>query len=142
MPGAIRGKSQFIGFLQASEQCCEWAIENLYRQGDELLFFHVIPVPMPQVVGGGMGGDFVFIDPDPMDDIRHVRPPALPSPRLHSLVSCHQQSVQSSKARKYAVEAAADRNVQNALLAAKSGLQEYFCLMKYVRDLRNMQDAP
>ena len=30
-------------------------------------------VPMPQVVGGGMGGDFVFIDPDPKDDLRHVR---------------------------------------------------------------------
>ena len=40
--------------------------------GDELLFFHVIPVPMQQVVGDGVGGDFVFFDPDPKDDIRHV----------------------------------------------------------------------
>ena len=46
---------------------------NIHAAGDELLFFHVIPVPMPQVVGGGMGGDFVFIDPDPNDDLRHVR---------------------------------------------------------------------
>jgi len=62
----------------ASERACEWAIENLHREGDELHFFHVIPVPRPRVagsfVGGGLGGvdDLIFMEPDPKEDARHI----------------------------------------------------------------------
>ena len=47
--------------------------------GDEMHFFHVIPLPRPRVggafVGVGVGGidELVFSDPDPAEDAKHVR---------------------------------------------------------------------
>lgn len=40
--------------------------------GDVLHIFHVIPVPMPQVVSGGLAGEVTFVTPDPRDDTSHV----------------------------------------------------------------------
>ena len=48
--------------------------------GDEVHFFHVIPLPRPRIggafVGVGVGGidELVFSDPDPAEDAKHVRP--------------------------------------------------------------------
>lgn len=55
-----------------SERACQWAIDNLYREGDVLHLFHVIPIPMPQVVGGGLTGEFTYITPDPHEDVSHI----------------------------------------------------------------------
>ena len=47
--------------------------------GDEMHFFHVIPLPRPRIggafVGVGVGGidELVFSDPDPAEDAKHVR---------------------------------------------------------------------
>lgn len=57
----------------ASEKACDWAIKNLYRDGDELHFFHVIPIPMPQVIAGYTGIEgIVTVDPDPREDQLHI----------------------------------------------------------------------
>lgn len=41
--------------------------------GDILHLFHVIPVPMPQVVGAGLAGEVTFVMQDPREDVSHVR---------------------------------------------------------------------
>ncbi|KAL0055232.1 hypothetical protein WJX82_009103 [Trebouxia sp. C0006] len=38
-----------------SEQALDWVIGNLYRQGDEIHFFHVVPNPQAKLLGGGLG---------------------------------------------------------------------------------------
>lgn len=41
----------------------------------QLHFLHVVPVPLPEVVGGlgGLDTGLVSVDPDPKEDIKHVR---------------------------------------------------------------------
>jgi hypothetical protein len=58
--------------LQASEKVLEWAVENLYREGDEFHLLHVIPVPMPEVIGGFAMDSIVTVDPDPATDLKHI----------------------------------------------------------------------
>jgi nucleotide-binding universal stress UspA family protein len=60
-----------------SLKACQWAIENMYRQGDEFHLLHVIPAPTPEVVGGfapGMGAAdaLLLTDPDPAVDKRNL----------------------------------------------------------------------
>lgn len=89
--------------LQSSEEVLEWAIENVYKDGDEVCssarelcmpaagprscsrsqlrlppcqvhLLHIIPVPMPEVIGGmGAMDSIVTVDPDPQTDLKHVR---------------------------------------------------------------------
>jgi hypothetical protein len=58
--------------MQASETVLEWACENLYREGDEFHLLHVIPVPMPEVIGGFAMDSIVTVDPDPAVDVKHI----------------------------------------------------------------------
>ena len=51
-----------------------------------LHFLHVIPVPMPQVVGIGIIGEFSYITPDPQEDVTHVR---FPDYMTWALNVCH-----------------------------------------------------
>lgn len=59
-----------------SEQALDWVISNLYRQGDEIHFFHVVPNPQAKLLGGGLGladaGEFMVQAPDPKDDRKQV----------------------------------------------------------------------
>lgn len=51
----------------------EWVIDNVYREGDEVHLLHVIPVPMPEVVGGfGAMDSIITVDPDPQTDLKHI----------------------------------------------------------------------
>lgn len=56
-----------------SERVLEWTVQELYREGDELHLFTVIPSPQPQVVGGfGAMDSIVTVDPDPTEDLKHI----------------------------------------------------------------------
>ncbi|KAK9805202.1 hypothetical protein WJX72_005879 [[Myrmecia] bisecta] len=60
----------------ASEEALQWTLDNLFKKGDEIHFFHVVPLPVPEMVGGvGLGGvgDFIMADPDPKIDQKHIR---------------------------------------------------------------------
>jgi nucleotide-binding universal stress UspA family protein len=58
---------------QTSDNVLEWAIKNIYREGDDFHLLHVIPVPMPQVVGGfGAMDSIVTVEPDPQTDLKHI----------------------------------------------------------------------
>lgn len=41
---------------------------------EQIHFLHVVPVPLPEIVGGlgGMDTGLVSVDPDPKEDIKHV----------------------------------------------------------------------
>ncbi|KAI7840666.1 hypothetical protein COHA_005588 [Chlorella ohadii] len=56
-----------------SETVLEWTIDNVYKQGDEIHLLHIIPVPMPEVIGGiGAMDSIVTVDPDPQTDLKHI----------------------------------------------------------------------
>ncbi|KDD72741.1 hypothetical protein H632_c2951p0, partial [Helicosporidium sp. ATCC 50920] len=58
----------------SSDRVLDWTLENIYQQGDEIHFLHVIPVPMPAVVGGlgGLDTGLVTVNPDPQEDVKHI----------------------------------------------------------------------
>ncbi|KAL4443592.1 hypothetical protein ABPG75_011329 [Micractinium tetrahymenae] len=56
-----------------SEEVLEWSISNVYKEGDEIHLLHIIPVPMPEVIGGiGAMDSIVTVDPDPATDLKHI----------------------------------------------------------------------
>lgn len=61
---------------QASENACQWAVDNLLRDGDEVHFFHVVSLPHAEVIGGfgGVGGvdELIAAEPDPASDRAHI----------------------------------------------------------------------
>lgn len=61
---------------EGSVKSLEWALSELRRKGDRIVLVHVIPIPMPEVVGSitGYGGidDLMVTDPDPRVDQKHV----------------------------------------------------------------------
>ncbi|KAL3149611.1 hypothetical protein ABBQ32_002380 [Trebouxia sp. C0010 RCD-2024] len=73
------GRTIFIPVdnTDGSELALDWVISNLYRSGDELHFFHVVPNPQAKLLGGGMGladvGEFMVAPPDPKDDRQQIR---------------------------------------------------------------------
>lgn len=63
----------FFGIVQPAEAVLDWVLENIYREGDEVHLLHIIPIPMPEVVGGfGAMDSIVTIDPDPQKDLKHI----------------------------------------------------------------------
>jgi nucleotide-binding universal stress UspA family protein len=57
----------------SSEEVLEWAINNVHKEGDEVHLLHIIPVPMPEVIGGmGAMDSIVTVDPDPQADLKHI----------------------------------------------------------------------
>ena len=57
-----------------SKAVCPACVIILDHAGDILHLFHVIPVPMPQVVGAGLAGEVTFVMQDPREDVSHVSP--------------------------------------------------------------------
>lgn len=56
-----------------SEEVLEWSINNVMKEGDEIHLLHIIPVPMPEVIGGiGAMDSIVTVDPDPQTDLKHI----------------------------------------------------------------------
>lgn len=47
---------------EASERACDWAVTNLYREGDELHLFHVIPPGQYMVLSTDLGVEGVIQD--------------------------------------------------------------------------------
>lgn len=46
----------------------------MYKEGDEIHLFTVIPSPQPQVVGGfGAMDSIVTVEPDPAEDLKHIQ---------------------------------------------------------------------
>lgn len=59
----------------ASVTVLDWVIDNLVKSGDdEIHLFHVIPIPMPEIIGTGsyMMDSVVTVDPDPKEDLKHI----------------------------------------------------------------------
>lgn len=56
-----------------SEDVLEWSIKNLHKEGDEFHLLHIIPVPMPEVIGSiGAMDSVITVEPDPAEDVKHI----------------------------------------------------------------------
>ncbi|KAI3428123.1 hypothetical protein D9Q98_006506 [Chlorella vulgaris] len=57
----------------SSDDVLEWVVSNLWKEGDEVHLLHIIPVPMPEVIGGlGAMDSIVTVEPDPQLDVKHI----------------------------------------------------------------------
>ncbi len=63
-----------LGAVQSSEHALEWALENIYREGDDVRLLHVVPVTAPHSMPLVL--DLVVpafpIEADPQEDAEHV----------------------------------------------------------------------
>lgn len=56
----VTDPSKWLLTLQSSQRACEWAVENIYKKGDELHLFHVIPPGNYMLLSPDMGMDGII----------------------------------------------------------------------------------